>query len=416
MARQQQPERGPVAINEVVTAALDIAAMRSGRAASRWRWISRDDIPPILADADQLHQVLLNLIINAQQSLQDRPAPRRIRVTSCFDSLADMVRITVADNGPGIPEHLRARVFEPYFTTKPTGVGTGVGLAVSLGIVEAHGGTLTVDCPIEGGAAFTITLPVGSVDAHVADAEPQPKPNAGQRTILVVDDEPEIRDTLAEILEGAQHRVVTANSGREALERMAAERYDVILTDIRMPDLDGRALYREIEQRWPGQTSRVDLRHRRYARHGAARVRRRERPSGHREAVPAERGASRRRRARSKRAIASLGRRTMRVALGLKARTGRAAFVAVGGDVRDPRFVLRGEMKLLPEGAFAPYHAAAELEPPAARESVEQSIAVAHRLAAAGIGDAARRLAESGHELCGCGVLVRHRHAGLEHR
>ena len=67
---------------------------------------------------------------------------------------ADMIRITVADNGPGIPPHLRARIFEPYFTTKPTGMGLGVGLAVSLGIVEAHGGTLTVDSPAEGGAAF----------------------------------------------------------------------------------------------------------------------------------------------------------------------------------------------------------------------------------------------------------------------
>ena len=96
----------------------------------------------------------------------------------------------------------------------------------------------------------------------------------------------------------------------------------------------------------------------------------------------------------------------MRVAVGLKARTGRAAFVAVGGDVRDPRFVLRGELKLLPDGAFAPYHAAAELAPAAARESVNRSIAVAHRLAASGIGDTARRLTEAGHELHGCGVLV----------
>src|SRR4029077_11062023 len=122
-------------------------------------------MPLILADADQLHQVLLNLIINAQQSLQDQPAPRRIRVTTCYDYLSDVLCIRVADNGPGIPAHLRARVFEPYFTTKPTGVGTGVGLAVSLGIVEAHGGTLTVDCPSEGGAVFMVVLPVGVVEA-----------------------------------------------------------------------------------------------------------------------------------------------------------------------------------------------------------------------------------------------------------
>ena len=201
MARQQQPERGPVAVNDVVSAALDIASYAIRTSSIEVALDLGADIPPILADADQLHQVLLNLIINAQQSLQDRPAMRRIRVTTWFDSAADVVCIEVADNGPGIPEHLRARVFEPYFTTKPTGVGTGVGLAVSLGIVEAHGGTIRVDCPVDGGATFTITLPVGAVEAGDADAEPLPKHDASRRTILVVDDEPEIRDALAEILE-----------------------------------------------------------------------------------------------------------------------------------------------------------------------------------------------------------------------
>jgi CheY-like chemotaxis protein len=130
-------------------------------------------------------------------------------------------------------------------------------LAVSLGIVEAHGGTLTVDCPSAGGAVFTVVLPVGVVEAAGVDAVQSCKTTAGQRTILIVDDEAEIREALAEILIGARHRVVTASSGREALERMAAAHYDVILTDIRMPDLDGRALYQEIERRWPGQSGRV---------------------------------------------------------------------------------------------------------------------------------------------------------------
>jgi CheY-like chemotaxis protein len=95
------------------------------------------------------------------------------------------------------------------------------------------------------------------VDAASADAAPSLQANASQRTILIVDDEAEIRETLAEILTGAQHRVVTSSSGREALERLALETYDVILTDIRMPDLDGRTLYQEIEQRWPGKGGRV---------------------------------------------------------------------------------------------------------------------------------------------------------------
>ena len=257
MARQQQPERGPVAMNDVVSAALDITAYAVRTSSIDVALDLAKDVPLILADADQLHQVLLNLIVNAQQSLQDQPVPRRIRVASRFDSISDVVRITVADNGPGIPAHLRARVFEPYFTTKPTGIGTGVGLAVSLGIVEAHGGTLTVDCPIEGGAVFTIALPVGTVVATGADALPSGRASASQSTILVVDDEAEIRETLAAILTGAQHRVVAVSSGREALERMAAEQYDVILTDVRMPDLDGRTLYQEIERRWPGQARRV---------------------------------------------------------------------------------------------------------------------------------------------------------------
>ena len=159
--------------------------------------------------------------------------------------------------GPAFPHILRARIFEPYFTTKPTGVGTGVGLAVSLGIAEAHGGTLAVACPDEGGAVFTLTLPIGTVDAARAVAAPPAKANAGLCTILIVDDESDIRDALAEILQGAQHRIVTASSGREALERMAAEDFDAILTDIRMPDLDGRALFQEIGRRWPPQAARV---------------------------------------------------------------------------------------------------------------------------------------------------------------
>ncbi|HXX86295.1 MAG TPA: PAS domain S-box protein [Casimicrobiaceae bacterium] len=256
MARQQQPQRGPVAVNDVVSAALDIAGYAIRTSSIDIELDLSPDLPLILADEDQLHQVLLNLIINAQQALQEQPPPRRLRIVTRFDSRADALRITVADNGPGIPTQLRARVFDPYFTTKPTGVGTGVGLAVSLGIVEAHGGRLTVTCPGEGGSVFTVTLPVRAVDEAPA-AAPSPKGSADQLGILIVDDEADIRETLAEILTGARHRVVAVGSAREALERMATEHYDVILTDIRMPEMDGRALYQEIERRWPGRARLV---------------------------------------------------------------------------------------------------------------------------------------------------------------
>jgi hypothetical protein len=96
----------------------------------------------------------------------------------------------------------------------------------------------------------------------------------------------------------------------------------------------------------------------------------------------------------------------MRVAFGLKARTGRAALVALGGDLHEPQFIERSQIQLLPDGAWAPYHAAEGLDPADARESVRRSIAAAHRLAASGLHEAARRIVEAGHQLCGCAVLV----------
>jgi two-component system NtrC family sensor kinase len=178
-------------------------------------------------------------------------------IASRFDAAADAVCISVADNGPGVPPHLRARVFEPYFTTKPIGMGTGVGLAVSVGIVEAHGGTLSVDEAPGGGAAFTITLPAGSGGAPRVREEPVVREKAPAHRVLIVDDEPEIRDSLAEILGSVGHGAITAASGREALQRLGSDAFDVVLTDIRMPDMDGRALYREIERRWPTLAAHV---------------------------------------------------------------------------------------------------------------------------------------------------------------
>ena len=255
MARQQRPERGPVSMNEVVTEALDLAAYPIRTSSIDVTLDLSPDIPAIEADADQLHQVLLNLVINAQQSLQDRPGVRRIRIATSFDALTQTVRVTVADNGAGIAPEVRARVFEPYFTTKPS--GTGVGLAVSLGIVEAHGGTMHVDRAPEGGAAFTFVLPVGGAELPPAAEAPADPASETHRSILVVDDEPEIREMLAEILRSADHQVATAASGREALQRIALERYDVVVTDIRMPDIDGRALYQQIRERWPRLAQRV---------------------------------------------------------------------------------------------------------------------------------------------------------------
>ncbi len=257
LARQQEPTRSAVAVNDVVSAALDLAAYALRAHDISVRLDLAQHLPRVLADADQVHQVVLNLIINAQQALQEQAGARMIQVRSRHDAKTQSVAISVADNGPGIPAELRARVFEPYFTTKPVGIGTGIGLAVSFSIVEGHGGTLTVDCPATGGTEFTVRLPIGTMDSMGPAAAPIKPPLAAQCTVLIVDDEADIRDTLTEILTAAQHTVVSVASGHEALTQLAARDFDVIFTDVRMPDLDGPALYHAIEQRWPERARRV---------------------------------------------------------------------------------------------------------------------------------------------------------------
>ena len=115
-------------------------------------------LPAVLGDANQLHHVLTNLILNARQALHDTPTPRQIRVTAATAGL--MLKIGVIDNGPGIADAIRGRIFEPFFTTKKPGAGTGIGLAVARGIVEAHGGTLTLAPPSGRGAHFVLKLPL----------------------------------------------------------------------------------------------------------------------------------------------------------------------------------------------------------------------------------------------------------------
>jgi two-component system NtrC family sensor kinase len=163
----------------------------------------------------------------------------------------------VSDTGCGISPENQQRIFEPYFTTKPLGVGTGVWLAVSAGMVEAHGGSLAVDCPAAGGTVFTITLPFRSVEPESKLREPTERVSGRQRRILVIDDEDDVREVLSEILSNAGHRVDLAVSGRAALAQLEAVRYDVILCDVRMPDMDGLALFDEIRRQWPQCARRV---------------------------------------------------------------------------------------------------------------------------------------------------------------
>src|SRR4029450_6066377 len=200
----------------------------------------------------QRHQVLLNLLTNAQQALRAAPGAREVTVTTQYDPTQHQITLAVADTGPGIPLTLQARIFEPFFTTKPPGVGTGLGLPLCRGIVEAHGGTLEVRSTPGHGATFQLTLGVGAVPRP---PRPPPRPveaPGGRRgTILVVDDEVSLASGLARLLRRDGHTVDTVTNGHLALGRVEARAYDLILCDVRMPELDGPSLYRRLERQQP---------------------------------------------------------------------------------------------------------------------------------------------------------------------
>jgi PAS domain S-box-containing protein len=248
MARSKPRQRTAVYLNAVIEEALEIVAYGLRTADVEVVRALAPDLPPVGADPDQLHQVFANLFVNAQQALQGVPPPRRLTIKSDFDAQA--VWVEVADNGPGVPADIGHRVFEPFFTTKPQGVGTGVGLSVCHGIVAAHGGEIRLEPPAGQGATFVVRLPRAAVEV-VEPPAAAPASDHDPAHILVVDDEPEVGQLLIDILERDGHRVDRVSSGREALTRLADGDVDLILSDLRMPDLDGPALYRALAAQRP---------------------------------------------------------------------------------------------------------------------------------------------------------------------
>ncbi len=257
-ARQHQPEKRSTDLNQVV---LDTVELR--RYALRVHQIELDmaldpDLPPTWADSFQLQQVVLNLISNAEQAVSDEwHGEKRISVRSWHDGRHVMLR--VADTGAGITGENVQRIFNPFFTTRPAGKGSGLGLSASDGIVREHGGRIRVEAPEEGGGAvFIVEIPIVEPPPRPAESAPvasasRPRP----RTVLIVDDEPAIRLAITTFLGQAGHTVDAVASGGEALRMLAERRYDAILLDLRMPDMSGDLIYRELHERDPEQAGRI---------------------------------------------------------------------------------------------------------------------------------------------------------------
>jgi CheY-like chemotaxis protein len=245
-----------VALPRVIAAALELAAYGLRTAGVAVEVDVAAGLPRVWGDDDQLHQVLLNLVVNAQQALMQVAGPRRLTVRA-YRSGEEVVT-EVADNGPGMAPEVERRIFEPFFTTKPQGVGTGIGLSLCHGIVTAHGGRMAVETAPGRGTALRFSLPAGTDPGHEAEAALEAVPAARGRA-LVVDDERGIAELVAVALRQDGLEVETATSGRAALARLARDGIDLVVSDVRMPDLDGAALIAALRTIRPGLARRLIL-------------------------------------------------------------------------------------------------------------------------------------------------------------
>jgi PAS domain S-box-containing protein len=262
-ARQRPPERVATDLRTLVESTLGLQSYLLTRGRLTVAVDIPADLPLVMVDRSQLQQVLVNLTLNAAQAIDAENRPGRITIrASRVDGSADrdsgpIVRITVADDGPGIPPEILDRLFVPFVSTKPPGAGTGLGLSVSFGIIAAHGGTIRHEANADGGATFVIELPVTAVDstlgprmtddrlgaavdlAALTGPPPVPDPGAVAARVLVLDDEPSIREFLGRVLSRAGYEPVLSGSGAEALEIVRTAPPAAILCDHRMAGMNG---------------------------------------------------------------------------------------------------------------------------------------------------------------------------------
>ena len=256
-ARQHKPERTPTSVNQVIDDTLEL---RGYELRVRGIEVERDydqHLPETMADAHQLQQVFLNLITNAEQAME-RAEHEKQRLIVRTRVAGEVIRVEVEDTGPGIPPSLLERIFNPFFTTKPTGSGTGLGLSISLGIVREHEGRIWAENASQGGARFVIELPL--VQPHAPEdsqSTPAVRSPTDRLHVLVVDDEASVRVALQRYLSSRGHEVETTASAKEALARMREDAFDAVIVDMRMPDLSGEQLFQELKARDPACAERV---------------------------------------------------------------------------------------------------------------------------------------------------------------
>jgi two-component system, NtrC family, sensor kinase len=248
-ARENQPERTRVDVNEIVERTL---ALRSYELKIENITVTCDlapHLPLTMADPYQLQQVVLNLLLNAEQAMLEQRGQGNVWIrTHLFSRHGENhILLELSDDGPGIPSEIASRIFDPFFTTKPSGAGPGLGLSIVYGIIQQHGGEVTFESLPGVGTKFLIGLPV--VSAAMEESVAPPEPFAGHSgvlqtgRILVVEDEPAVAQLIVDILREERHQIEATLDSQEGLTRLSRNHYDLVICDVRMPRFDGIAFY-----------------------------------------------------------------------------------------------------------------------------------------------------------------------------
>jgi two-component system NtrC family sensor kinase len=245
-ARENKPERTRVDLNEIVERTLALRSYELRVENIVVECSLESDLPETMADPYQLQQVVLNLLVNAEQALLGDRGSGHVWIRT-YGVSGDRIALEVSDDGPGIAPGIASRVFDPFFTTKPAGVGTGLGLSIVYGIVQQHGGDVTLESHRGWGAKFLVELPTASTLIEQAAAQPpeiEVKTYSSPRgRILVVEDEATVAQLIVDVLQEEGHEAEAASDSQDGLTRIARNRYDLVICDLRMPRLDGPAFY-----------------------------------------------------------------------------------------------------------------------------------------------------------------------------